>query len=50
MHVKDIMAKDVVVVDKDQNIHDAFKFMKKHKISRLPVINTNQNHQKESWV
>ena len=47
MHVKNIMAKDVVVVDKDQNIHDAFKLMKKHKISRLPVINTNQNHQKE---
>ena len=47
MHVKDIMAKDVVVVDKDQNIHDAFKLMKKHKISRLPVINTNQNHKKE---
>ncbi|NYB51853.1 MAG: CBS domain-containing protein [Methanobacteriaceae archaeon] len=47
MHVKDIMAKEVIVVDKDQNIHDALKLMKKHKISRLPVINTNQNHQKE---
>ena len=47
MHVKDIMAKEVVVIDKDQNIHDALKLMKKHKISRLPVINTNQNHQKE---
>ncbi|OPX58723.1 MAG: Inosine-5'-monophosphate dehydrogenase [Methanobacterium sp. PtaB.Bin024] len=47
MHVKDIMAKDAVVVDKDQNIHDALKLMKKHKVSRLPVINTNQNHQKE---
>jgi len=47
MHVKDIMAKDIVVVDKDQNIHDALKLMKKHKISRLPVVNTNQNNQKE---
>ncbi|CEL25741.1 CBS domain-containing protein [Methanobacterium formicicum] len=47
MHVKDIMAKGIVVVDKDQNIHDALKLMKKHKISRLPVINTNQNNQKE---
>lgn len=28
MHVKDIMAKDAVVVDKDQNIHDALKLMK----------------------
>jgi CBS domain-containing protein len=41
------MSKDVVVVDKDQNIHDALKLMKKNKISRLPVINTNNNHQKE---
>ncbi|MBI4813094.1 MAG: CBS domain-containing protein [Methanobacterium sp.] len=47
MHVKDIMAKDAVVVDKDQNIHDALKLMKKNKVSRLPVINTNQDHQKE---
>jgi CBS domain-containing protein len=47
MHVRDIMSKDVVVIDKDQNIHDALKLMKKHKISRLPVINTNPNHQKE---
>jgi CBS domain-containing protein len=47
MHVKDIMDKNVAVVDKDQNIQDALKLMKKHKISRLPVINTNQNHQKE---
>jgi len=47
MHVKDIMAKGAVVVDKDQNIHDALKLMKKNKVSRLPVINTNQDHQKE---
>jgi CBS domain-containing protein len=47
MHVKDLMAKDLLVVDKDQNVHDALKLMKKHKISRLPVINTNYNHQKE---
>jgi len=47
MHVKDLMAKDLLVVDKDQNIHDVLKIMKKHKISRLPVINTNHNHQKE---
>ncbi|HMK53806.1 MAG TPA: CBS domain-containing protein [Methanobacteriaceae archaeon] len=47
MHVHDIMSKEVVVIDKDQNIHDALKLMKKHKISRLPVVNTNHNHQKE---
>jgi CBS domain-containing protein len=47
MHVKDLMTNDLLVVDKDQNIHDVLKMMKKHKISRLPVINTNHNNQKE---
>ncbi len=47
MHVKDIMSREVFLVDKDQNIHDALKIMKKHKISRLPVINTNNDHVKE---
>ncbi|MDP3065417.1 MAG: CBS domain-containing protein [Methanobacteriaceae archaeon] len=47
MHVQDRMSKEVVVIDKDQNIQDALKLMKKHKISRLIVVNTNQNHQKE---
>jgi CBS domain-containing protein len=47
MHVKDIMSSEVVVVDKDQNIHDALKLMKKHKVSRLPVINTNNEHERE---
>jgi CBS domain-containing protein len=47
MHVKNIMSEKVVVIDKDQNIHDALKSMKKHKVSRLPVVNTNHNHKKE---
>jgi CBS domain-containing protein len=47
MHVKDIMSREVFSVDKDQNLHDALKIMKKHKISRLPVINTNHDHIKE---
>lgn len=47
MHIKDIMTREVVVIDKDQNIHDALKLMKKHKISRLPVINTNNENEKE---
>ena len=47
MHVKDVMSREVFLVDKDQNIPDALKLMKKHKISRLPVINTNNNHVKE---
>ena len=47
MHIKNIMSREVVVIDKDQNIHDALKIMKKRKISRLPVINTNGNNEKE---
>lgn len=46
MHVKDVMSREVFLVDKDQNIQDALKIMKKHKVSRLPVVNTN-NHVKE---
>lgn len=47
MHVKDIMSREVFLVDKDQNLQDALKIMKKHKISRLPVINTNKDNIKE---
>lgn len=47
MRVKNIMSSDVVVVDKDQNVCDALRIMKKHKLSRLPVINTNNDHVKE---
>ena len=47
MHVKDIMREEVFLVDKDQNIQDALKLMKKHRVSRLPVVNTNQDHIKE---
>lgn len=47
MHVKDIMSREVFVIDKDQNIHDALKLMKKHKISRLPVVNGHGRNNKE---
>lgn len=47
MHIKNIMSREVVVIDKDQNIHDALKIMKKRKVSRLPVINTNGNNEKQ---
>lgn len=47
MHVRDLMQKEIVLIDKDQNVQDALKLMKKHKISRLPVINTNIDHVKE---
>lgn len=47
MHVKDIMTPKVVVIDKDQNIHDALKLMKKNKISKLPVVNTDNEKTKK---
>ncbi|MGF7117098.1 CBS domain-containing protein [Methanobacterium oryzae] len=47
MHVKDIMSSEVVVVDKDQNIHDALKLMKKNKVSRLAVVNGPGRNNKE---
>jgi CBS domain-containing protein len=47
MHVKDIMKEEVVHVDKDQNIQDALKLMKKHKFSRLPVVNVGTDHVRE---
>lgn len=47
MQIKNLMSEEVVTIDKDQNICDALRLMKKHKISRIPVINTNENHEKE---
>ncbi|MGC9517867.1 MAG: CBS domain-containing protein [Methanomicrobiales archaeon] len=47
MHIKDIMTPEAVSVDKDQNICDALKKMKKNKISRLLVVNTNEKNVKE---
>jgi CBS domain-containing protein len=47
MHVKDIMKEEIVHVDKDQNIQDALKLMKKYKISRLPVVNMNEGNVRE---
>ncbi len=47
MHVKDIMKEEVIHVDKDQNIQDALKLMKKHRISRLPVVNINADNVRE---
>lgn len=47
MQIKNLMSESLVTIDKDQNICDALRLMKKHKISRIPVINTNENHEKE---
>jgi CBS domain-containing protein len=47
MQIKNIMSEDLVIIDKDQNLSDGLRLMKKHRISRLPVINTNEKHEKE---
>jgi CBS domain-containing protein len=47
MQIKNIMSKDVIVIDKDQNVCDGLRLMKKNKISRLPVVNVNENHEKK---
>ncbi|MCL2687484.1 MAG: CBS domain-containing protein [Methanobrevibacter sp.] len=47
MQIKNLMSEELMTIDKDQNICDALRLMKKHKISRIPVINTNENHEKE---
>ncbi|MDI6644689.1 MAG: CBS domain-containing protein [Methanobacteriaceae archaeon] len=47
MHIKNIMTPEVVQIDKDQNICDALKLMKKNKVSRLIVVNTNEKNVKE---
>ncbi|MBZ9571410.1 CBS domain-containing protein [Methanobrevibacter sp. TMH8] len=47
MQIKNLMSEELITIDKDQNICDALRLMKKHKISRIPVINTNENHEKE---
>lgn len=43
MQIKNLMSEELITIDKDQNICDALRLMKKHKISRIPVINTNNN-------
>ena len=47
MKIKNLMTEDLITIDKDQNLTDAIKLMRKHKISRLPVLNTNQDNKKE---
>ncbi|MDR2967276.1 MAG: CBS domain-containing protein [Methanobacteriaceae archaeon] len=47
MQIKNIMSEEIVTIDKDQIVFDGLKLMKKHRISRLPVINANEKHEKE---
>jgi len=38
MKVKDVMTKDVIFVDKDVNLRQVLKLMKKHGITKIPVV------------
>jgi CBS domain-containing protein len=38
MKVRDVMTKDIVVVDKDVNLRQVMKLMKKHDITKVPVV------------
>jgi len=38
MKVKDFMTRDIVVVDKDVNLRQVLKLMKKHEITKIPVV------------
>lgn len=47
MQIKHLMSEDLITIDKDQNLSDALKLLYKNNISRLIVLNTNKNNQKE---
>lgn len=36
------MSEDIITVDKDQNLSDALKLLRKHNVSRLPVTNNKE--------
>ena len=40
MKIKNLMSEDVITINKDQNLNDGLKLLRKNNISRLPVVNT----------
>ena len=42
MQIKNLMSEDLITIDKDQNLSDALKLLRKHNISRLPVTNNKK--------
>ena len=46
MQIKNLMSEDIITVDKDQNLSDALKLLRKHNVSRLPVTNNKMTHYK----
>ncbi|WP_409200419.1 HPP family protein [Methanobrevibacter sp. DSM 116169] len=47
MQVKNLMSENLITIDKDQSLTDGLKLLRKNNISRLPVVNTNSNNEKE---
>ena len=39
MQIKNLMSEDIITIDKDQNLSDALKLLRKNNVSRLPVTN-----------
>jgi CBS domain-containing protein len=42
MQIKNLMSEDVITIDKDQNLSDALKLLRKNNVSRLPVTNNKE--------
>ena len=42
MQIKNLMSEDLITIDKDQNLSDALKLLRKHNVSRLPVTNNKK--------
>ena len=42
MQIKNLMSTTLITIDKDQNLSDALKLLRKNRISRLPVLNNKE--------
>jgi CBS domain-containing protein len=42
MRVKDVMTKDIISVDKDVNLQYVLNLMKKHDVTKIPVVENNK--------
>ncbi len=42
MQIKNLMSENLITIDKDQNLSDALKLLRKHNVSRLPVTNNKE--------
>ncbi|MBE6499421.1 MAG: CBS domain-containing protein [Methanobrevibacter thaueri] len=42
MQIKNLMSEELITIDKDQNLSDALKLLRKHNVSRLPVTNNKK--------